>query len=117
MNTIESLYKLGEKLSKETGNHIDFRETDTHLTSSGVYYEVSVFYCEDKIETTFIIDENSVVSDIHTRYKGSLGIDSISAIDFGKYKELSDNFKKLVANSKLTFEDIGELAYLHNYTY
>lgn len=51
MTTIESLDTLGEKLFNITENSIVFKETNKYLTSSGFYYEVSVTYCEDEVET------------------------------------------------------------------
>lgn len=33
------------------------------------------------------------------------------------YKKLNNKFEKLVVDSKVTFEDIEELAHMYDYTY
>lgn len=117
MTTIESLDTLGEKLFNITENSIVFKETNKYLTSSGFYYEVSVTYCEDEVETTFSIDENNDVFDVSTQYTGSLKVTYLSDVDFDMYKKLNTEFELLVVNSKVTFEDIEKLSYRYDYTY
>lgn len=117
MTTIESLDTLGEKLFNITRNSIIFKETNKYLTSDGFYYEVSVTYCEDEVETLFFIDENSEVFDISTCYKGYSKVDYLAQVDFEMYKKLNNKFEKLVTDSRVTFKDIEELAYMHDYTY
>lgn len=117
MTTIESLDTLGEKLFNITENSIVFKETNKYLTSRGFYYEVSVTYCEDEVETTFSIDENNEVFDISTQYEGSLNVDYLADVVFNLYKKLNTEFKLLAVNSKVTFEDIEKLSYMYDYTY
>lgn len=117
MTTIESLDTLGEKLFNITENSIVFKETNKYLTSSGFYYEVSVTYYEDEVETTFSINEKNEVFDISTQYKGSLNVDYLADVVFNLYKKLNTEFKLLAVNSKVTFEDIEKLSYMYDYTY
>lgn len=117
MTTIESLDTLGEKLFNITENSIVFKETNKYLTSNGFYYEVSVTYCEDEVETTFSIDENNEVFDIHTQYEGSLNVNYLAQIDFEMYKKLNNKFEQLAVGSGVTFEDIEKLSYKYDYAY
>lgn len=117
LDNIESLDRLGKKLVNITENSIVFKETNKYLTSGGFYYEVSVTYCEDEVETTFNINEKNEIFDISTHYKGSLNINYLADVDFNKYKKLNTKFKQLVINSKVNFEDIEELSYMYDYTY
>ena len=117
MTTIESLDTLGEKLFNITENSIIFKETNKYLTSSGFYYEVSVTYCEDEVETTFSIDENNEVFDIYTCYKGFSKVDYLAQVDFEMYKKLNNKFEQLVIGSRVTFEDIEKLSYKYDYAY
>lgn len=117
MESIKALDNLGNKLFGITQNSIVFKETNKYLTSSGFYYEVSVTYCEDEVETTFSIDENNEVFDISTQYEGSLKVNYLSQVDFERYKKLNDDFEQLVVDSKVTFEDIEKLSYKYDYTY
>ena len=117
MESIKALDNLGIKLFGITQNSIVFKETNKYLTSNGFYYEVSVTYCEDEVETTFSIDEKNEVFDISTQYTGSLNVNYLSQVDFEMYKNLNTKFEQLVVGSKVTFEDIEKLAYMHDYTY
>lgn len=117
MESIKALDYLGNELFGITQNSIVFKKTNKYLTSNGFYYEVSVTYCEDVVETTFSIDENNDVFDISTQYKGSLKVNYLSQVDFERYKKLNDDFEKLVVDSKVTFEDIEKLSYKYDYTY
>ena len=117
MESIKALDNLGIRLFGITQNSIAFKETNKYLTSNGFYYEVSVTYCEDEVETTFSIDEKNEIFDISTQYEGSLNVNYLAQVDFEMYKKLNNKFEKLVVDSKVTFEDIEELAHVYDYTY
>lgn len=111
MNKFDAVYKLGKELFLITDNCASFTSYNRGATSQGEFYNVVIKYTKDEVETSFDIDENNNVSNIHTTYKGLLDVDFMNNINFDTYSKLNHKLSQLIKDSGFTYDDAEDLFY------